>query len=93
MVSVYWKRGYRIMKGTVTISLEDYTKLQDKNKTLLEKEEHLYRTAKELAVFLSFLSSRESIDKYIEQFYLQSKTCKINFDGNKASIKLRDVEN
>ena len=81
------------MKGTVTISLEDYTKLQDKNKTLTEKEEHLYRTAKELAVFLSFLSSRENMGRYIEQFNLQSKTCKIIFDGSKASIEIRDVKN
>ena len=51
------------MKGTVTISLEDYTKLQEKNKTLIEKEEYLYKTAKELSVFLSFLSSRDGIDK------------------------------
>ena len=70
-----------------------YHKLLEKDKVTSNKENHLYKTAKELAVFLSFLSSRESIDKYIEQFNLQSKTCKINFDGNKASIKLRDVEN
>jgi len=81
------------MKGTVTISLEDYTKLQEKNKTLIEKEEYLYRTAKELSVFLSFLSSRDGIDKYIERFNLQSKTCKINFDGSKATIEIRDVKN
>ena len=81
------------MNGTVTISLEDYTKLQEKNKTLIEKEEYLYRTAKELSVFLSFLSSRDGIDKYIERFNLQSKTCKINFDGSKATIEIRDAKN
>jgi len=79
------------MKGTVTISLEDYTKLIEKNGTLVEKEEHLYKTAKELAVFLSFLSNKENMDKYIHQFNLQSKTSKIKFEGSKAVIEFRDA--
>jgi hypothetical protein len=81
------------MKGTVTISLEDYSKLTKKNELLKNKEEYLYQTAKELSVFLSFLSSRENMDKYIQQFNLQSKTSKIKFEGNKAVIEFRDVEN
>ena len=79
------------MKGTVTISLEDYTKLVKKSETLLKKEEHLHKTAKELAVFLSFLSNKENMDKYITQFNIQSKTSKIMFDGSKAVIEFRDA--
>tara|TARA_R100000781_G_scaffold75822_1_gene47102 strand:- start:789 stop:1034 length:246 start_codon:yes stop_codon:yes gene_type:complete len=81
------------MKGTVTISLEDYNKLTKKNELLKNKEEYLYQTAKELSVFLSFLSGRENMDKYIEQFNLQSKTSKIKFEGSKAVIEFRDVKN
>jgi len=81
------------MKGTVTISLEDYSKLVEKDKLLTNKEEYLYQTAKELSVFLSFLSARENMDRYIEQFNLQSKTSKIKFEGSKAVIEFRDAKN
>ena len=81
------------MKGTVTISLEDYNKLSKKDKLLKSKEDYLHSMAKELSVFLSFLSSRENMDKYITQFNLQSKTSKIKFEGSKAVIEFRDVKN
>ena len=80
------------MKGTVTISLEDYNKLTDKNKIVTAKEDHIHRTAQELSVFLSYLVSRENIDKYIEKFNIQSKTSKIKFEGNKAVIEFRNVK-
>ena len=82
-----------MLKGTVTISLEEYHKLLEKDKVTSNKENHLYKTAKELAVFLSFLASRENVDKYIQQFNLQSKTSKIKFEGSKAVIEFRDVKN
>tara|TARA_R110002020_G_scaffold229089_1_gene439849 strand:- start:21 stop:269 length:249 start_codon:yes stop_codon:yes gene_type:complete len=81
-----------MIKGTVTISLEDYNKLVEKNKITSAKEDHVHRTAKELAVFLSYLASRENMDRYIEQFNIQSKTSKIKFEGNKAVIEFRDVK-
>ena len=59
---------------------------------IANKEQYLYQTAKELSVFLSFLSGRENMDKYIEQFNLQSKTSKIKFEGTKAVIEFRDVK-
>ena len=80
------------MKGTVTISLEDYNKLTDKNKIVNAKEDHIHRTAQELSVLLSYLVSRENIDKYIEKFNIQSKTSKIKFEGNKAVIEFRNVK-
>ena len=82
-----------MLKGTVTISLEEYHKLLEKDKITSGKEEYLYKTAKELAVFLSFLAGRENVDKYIQQFNLQSKTSKIKFEGSKAVIEFRDVKN
>lgn len=81
------------MKGTVTISLEDYNKLSEKDKKLSAKEKSIYKTAKELAVFLSFIASRENMEKYITQFNLQSTTSKIKFEGTKAVIEFRDVKN
>ena len=81
------------MKGTVTISLDDYNKLIKKDKLTADKEEYLYKMAKEFSEFLSFLSSRENMDKYITQFNLQSTTSKIKFEGNKAVIEFRDVKN
>ena len=81
------------MKGTVTISLADYNKLVKKDGLTKNKEEYLHKMAKELSVFLSFLSSRENIDRHIQQFNLQSQTCKIKFENSKAVIEFRDVKN
>tara|TARA_R100000152_G_C6768047_1_gene193393 strand:+ start:589 stop:834 length:246 start_codon:yes stop_codon:yes gene_type:complete len=81
------------MKGTVTISLADYNKLVKKDGLTKNKEEYLHKMAKELSVFLSFLSSRENIDRHIQQFNLQSTTSKIKFEGDKAVIEFRDVKN
>ena len=80
------------MKGTVTISLEDYNKLINKDKTINDKEEIVLRTAKELSVFLSFLASREELEKYVTQFNLQSKTSKITFQGTRALIEFRNAK-
>ena len=49
------------MKGTVTISLEDYNKLTDKNKIVNAKEDHIHRTAQELSVFLSYFEDNSTI--------------------------------
>ena len=81
------------MKGTVTISLSDYSKLAEKDKETKNKEEYLHRTAKELSIFLSFLATKADVEKYIHQFNLQSQTCKIKFENNKAVIEFRDVKN
>jgi hypothetical protein len=81
------------MKGTVTISIDDYNKLIDKGKDLKDKEETVLKTAKELSVFLSFLASRENLEKYVEQFNIQSKTSKISFQGTRALIEFRDAKN
>ena len=52
-------------------------------------EERLRKTAKELAVFLSFLGSREGMDKLISDFNMQSTTSIISIEGNKARIEFR----
>tara|TARA_R110002167_G_scaffold34630_1_gene110664 strand:+ start:1579 stop:1848 length:270 start_codon:yes stop_codon:yes gene_type:complete len=77
------------VKGTVTISLDDYHSFLDIHTKNLKKFEHLQDTTRELAVFLSYISSRSDIKQYIESFNIQSKTCKIMYEGDRAVIELR----
>ena len=54
------------MKGTVTISLEDYESLkaaEDKAKQLIDSNK---TASKELQVFLTFLCTREAIEPFVE---------------------------
>lgn len=44
---------------------------------------------KELQVFLSFLCTRENIEKHVEEFNRQSKTSVININGGIAKIELK----
>jgi len=48
-----------------------------------------FTASKELQVFLSFLASRENLDKYVEEFNRQSKTSRIIFEGTSAKIELK----
>ena len=80
-----------MVKGSVTISLDDYHALIDSNDESLELKDKLSLAVKELQVFLSFLCTREDIEKYVEEFNRQSKTSKININGGIAKIELKDV--
>tara|TARA_R110002020_G_scaffold341832_2_gene556396 strand:- start:407 stop:649 length:243 start_codon:yes stop_codon:yes gene_type:complete len=79
-----------MVKGSVTISLDDYhTLLESAEKTLLTKEK--FNTAsKELQVFLSFLANRADLEKYIDEFNRQSKTSQIIFEGTTAKIEMKN---
>ena len=77
------------MNGSVTISLEDYHAFIEAAAKNAESREHLILTAKELGVFLSYLASREDIKKHVQSFNVQSKTAKIEFEGTKAIISIR----
>jgi len=79
-----------VVKGTVTISLDDYHALIESNSKSLELKENLQLAVKELQVFLSFLCTREDIEKYVEEFNRQSKTTKININGGIAKIETKD---
>ena len=47
-----------------------------------------------MAVFLSFICTRQDISKHIEEFNKQSKTAKIVVEDNRATINfLDDVDN
>ena len=57
-----------MVKGTVTISTEDYHKFLDSTSKSLEIRKDLELAVKELQVFLSFLCTREKIDEYVAEF-------------------------
>jgi hypothetical protein len=78
-----------VVKGTVTISLDDYHKLLDSEEKSLELKGNLDKAIKELQVFLSFLCTRENIERYVEEFNKQSKTSKININNGIAKIELK----
>ena len=80
-------------KGTVTISLDDYHAFLDAHSINLQKSDNLKGTTRELAVFLSYLCSRTELQPLVDSFNLQSKTCKIVFEGNRAAIELRNTDN
>lgn len=79
-----------MVKGTVNISLEDYHTLVDSSAESLKLKGNLEMAIKELQVFLSFLCTRDDIEKYVEEFNRQSKTSVININGGIAKIELKN---
>lgn len=77
------------MKGTVTISLLDYEKLRDAKTDADRIDYNVKLLAKELQVFLTFICTRSDIDKYVQDFNLQSTTSKIILEGGRARIEKR----
>ena len=81
------------MKGTVTISLEDYEALKSAEKTAKDLIGNNKIAAKELQVFLSFLCTREAIMPFVDEFNRQSTTSKIVIDNNRARIEMKNDKN
>ena len=77
-----------MVKGSVTISIDDFQTMLDTKIKAQEKIENIMLVAKELQVFLSFLCTREDIEKYVDEFNRQSKTSKISIEGGIAKIIL-----
>ena len=75
------------MKGTVTISLDDYEKLTKSHKEAMIMKEDMMMTMKELQVFLSFLSTRSNLELYVEEYNKQAKSSKILLSGGRAKIE------
>ena len=80
-----------MVKGTVTITLDDYHDLIEASTKSLELKDNLQLAMKELQVFLSYLCTREDIEKYVKEFNRQSKTSKININGGIAKIETKNV--
>ena len=81
------------MKGSVTISIEDYEKLRGAQDDAQTLEQNTRKAAKELQVFLSFLCSRGSIEEYVQEFNRQSKSSTITIVQGIALIKFIDDKN
>ena len=79
-----------MVKGSVTISLEDYHSLLESAEKTLQIKDKFYTAGKELQVFLSFLASRGDLEKYVDEFNRQSKTSRIVFEGTTAKIEMKD---
>ena len=76
--------------GTVTISLADYQKMvsaEEKADAFNSKTKY---AAKELSVFLTFLSTRSDISPYVIEFNRQSASSKIIIDEGRATIEFLD---
>ena len=80
-----------MVKGTVSISLEDYHELIEASTRSIELKDNLQLAVKELQVFLSYLCTREDIEGYVKEFNRQSKTTKININGGIAKIETKDA--
>ena len=79
-----------MVKGSVTISLEDHHSLLESAEKTLQIKDKFYTAGKELQVFLSFLASRGDLEKYVDEFNRQSKTSRIVFEGTTAKIEMKD---
>jgi len=79
-----------MVKGSVTISIEDFQALMDSGTNYVELKDKTMLATKEMQVFLSFLCTRTDISKYIEEFNRQSQTSQIIIDDGKAQIKLNE---
>lgn len=81
------------VRGTVTISLEDYESLKVERVNAARVKEDLGRASKELQVFLSFLVHKENLDAHIVEFNKQSKTSKIVVESGRARIEFKNDKN
>lgn len=79
-----------MVKGSVTISIEDFQEFCKSAERSQETRDNFRLAVKELQVFLSFLATRENIEKYIKEFNRQSQTSQIVFEGTQAKIEIKD---
>lgn len=79
------------VKGTVTISLEDYTNLNEEYSKANTSRKHLLAASKEIEVFLSFLVSRESISDYVDEYNRQAQHSQIVVVNDRVKIKFNET--
>ena len=78
------------MKGTVSITIEDFQALLDVKERADNIVERTKRASKELQVFLSYICLRDEIKDYIDEFNRQSTTAEITIENGRAIIKFKD---
>ena len=79
-----------MVKGTVTISIEDFQAFLESAERAEELKESTKLAAKELEVFLSFLCSKGNIEKFVDEFNRQSKTSEIIITSGRAKINFKN---
>jgi hypothetical protein len=80
------------MVGTVTISLEDFKALELAARSTAQEKELLKKTAKEIEVFLSYLTTKLKLEEHIEEFNKYSSNCSILVINGKVKIDLKDID-
>ena len=75
------------MKGSVTISLENYEKLKDSTEKAESMKTEMLATMKELQIFLSFICTRSNLELYVEEYNKQARSSRIKLSGGKAIIE------
>ena len=78
-----------MVKGSVTISIEDYHAFVDTAINYQEKGSKTELLIKELQVFLSYMVTRTEIEPYVVEFNKQSKTSSIELNNGIAKIKIK----
>jgi len=79
-----------MVKGSVTISLDDYHALLESAEKTETMKNKFHTASRELQVFLSFLATRGDLEKYVDEFNRQSKTSRIIFEGTTAKIEMKN---
>ncbi len=75
------------MKGTATISLEDYEKLVKSHEEAQKVKDEMLVTMRELQVFLSFICSRSNLEGYVDEYNKQATSSKIKLSGGRVKIE------
>lgn len=78
------------MNATVTLPLKEFDELREAKSKADNQLTKLNRAAKELEVFISFISTREHIAEYVDEFNRQSQTSRITIDAGRAKIIFKD---
>ena len=79
-----------MVKGSVTISIEDFQLMLDTTADAKELKEATYKASKEIQVFLSYLHAQLDLTVHIQSFNRQSTKSKIIIDDdNKIKIQFK----
>ena len=80
-----------MVKGTVSISIEDFQALLDSSISADAIKNSTNKASKEIQVFLSFIHNQLDLTEHIESFNRQSSRSKIVIeDDNKIKIQFND---
>lgn len=80
-----------MVKGTVSISIEDFQALLDSSISAAAIKNSTNKASKEIQVFLSFIHNQLDLTEHIESFNRQSSRSKIVIeDDNRIKIQFNE---